>query len=149
LRATERRAPGPGEVQIAVEAAGLNFLDVLLALGVMPNDLPGTSNTPLVPGGECAGRIVAVGEGVTDLAVGEPVIARTASAFASHVTTKATLVLPRPRGLSAIEAAAIPVASLTAWYALDEVARLKPGERVLIHAATGGVGLAAVQWAQH
>src|SRR5262249_10529204 len=65
------------------------------------------------------------------------------------VTTMAALVLPRPAELSATEAATIPIASLTAWYALDQVARLQPGERVLIHAATGGGGLAAVQWAEH
>nr|WP_233261551.1 type I polyketide synthase [Vitiosangium sp. GDMCC 1.1324] len=149
LRVAERRAPGRGEVQIAVEAAGLNFLDVLLALGVMPHDTAGEPNAPLVLGGECAGRIVAVGEGVSGLAVGQPVIALAGGAFASHVTTSATLVLPRPSGLSATDAAAMPIAYLTAWYALDRVARLQPGERVLIHAATGGVGLAAVQWARH
>jgi NADPH:quinone reductase-like Zn-dependent oxidoreductase/acyl carrier protein len=149
LRATERRSPGPGEVEIAVEAAGLNFLDVLLALGVMPNDLPGKANGPLLLGGECGGRVVAVGEGVTGLAVGQAVVALAGGAFASHVTTSARLVLPRASGLSAIEAASLPVAYLTAWYALDRIARLGPGERVLIHAATGGVGQAAVQWAQH
>jgi NADPH:quinone reductase-like Zn-dependent oxidoreductase/acyl carrier protein len=148
LRAMERRVPDPGEVQIAVEAAGLNFLDVLLALGLMPNDLPGEPGAPLLLGGECVGRVVAVGEGVCGLVVGQPVIALARGALASHVTTKASLVLPRPAGLSATEAAAMPIAYLTAWFALDRVARLKPGERVLIHAATGGVGLAAVQWAQ-
>jgi acyl transferase domain-containing protein/NADPH:quinone reductase-like Zn-dependent oxidoreductase/NAD(P)-dependent dehydrogenase (short-subunit alcohol dehydrogenase family)/acyl carrier protein len=147
LRATERRAPGAGEVEIAIEAAGLNFHDVLLALGAIPNDLPGEPNTPL--GGECAGRIVAVGKGVIGLVVGQAVIALAGRTFASHITTPATLVLPRPLGLSVTQAAALPVAYLTAWYALERVACLRPGERVLIHAATGGVGLAAVQWAQH
>nr|WRX36515.1 hypothetical protein [Cystobacterineae bacterium] len=149
LRGTERRPPGPGEVEIAVETAGLNFLDVLLAMGVMPNDTAGASQGPMVLGGECAGRIVAMGEGVEGLEVGQAVIAFAGGAFASHVTTAATYVLPRPTALSAVEAAAMPVAYLTAWYALDRVARLQRGERVLIHAATGGVGLAAVQWARH
>ncbi|KYF49377.1 hypothetical protein BE04_23035 [Sorangium cellulosum] len=149
LRVTERRAPGLGEVEIAVDAAGLSFNDVQLALGMVPDDLPGKPNPPLLLGGECAGRIVAVGEGVNGLVVGQPVIALSAGAFATHVTTSAALVLPRPQALSATEAAAMPVAYLTAWYALDRIARLQPGERVLIHAATGGVGLAAVQWAQH
>ena len=149
LRVAERRPPSPGEVEIAVEAAGLNFLDVLLALGVMPNDVPGETAGPMGLGGECAGRIVAVGEGVSGLAVGQPVLALARGAFASHVIVPAALVLPRPAGLSAPEAAAFPVAYLTAWYALSRVARLQQGERVLIHAATGGVGLAAVQWAQH
>ncbi|KYG01556.1 hypothetical protein BE21_56465 [Sorangium cellulosum] len=149
LRVTERRAPGPGEVEIAVEAAGLSFFDVQLALGMMLDDLPGGPTPLLLLGGECAGRVVAVGEGVNGLGVGQPVIALSAGALATHVTTSATLVLPRPQALSATEAAAMPVAYLTAWYALDRIARLQPGERVLIHAATGGVGLAAVQWAQH
>ncbi|NMO18054.1 SDR family NAD(P)-dependent oxidoreductase [Pyxidicoccus fallax] len=149
LRVTERRPPGPGEVEIAVEAAGLNFLDVLLALGVMPDDMPGAADGPLVLGGECAGRIVAVGEGVSGLSVGQPVIALARASFASHVTAPAALVVPRPDSLSASQGAAIPIVYLTAWYALSKVARLQKGERVLIHAATGGVGLAAVQWAQH
>ena len=149
LRATEPHPPGRGEVQIAVEAAGLNFHDVLLAMGVMPDNLRGEPDVPLGLGGECAGRVVAVGEGVNGLTVGQPVMALARGALASHVTTPASLVLPRPAGLSATEAAAMPVTSLLAWYALDKVARLQPGERVLIHSATGGVGLAAVQWAQH
>ncbi|WP_158624963.1 type I polyketide synthase [Corallococcus terminator] len=143
------REPGPGEVQIAVDAAGLNFLDVLLALGMMPNDVAEASDAPLLLGGECAGRITLLGEGVTGLAVGQPVVALAQGAFASHLTLPATLVLPGPSGLSATDAAAMPVTYLTAWYALDQVAQLQPGERVLIHAATGGVGLAAVQWARH
>jgi NADPH:quinone reductase-like Zn-dependent oxidoreductase/aryl carrier-like protein len=149
LRAVERRAPGPGEVEIAVEAAGLNFLDVLLALGVMPDDARGEPGGAMVLGGECAGRIVAVGEGVSGLAVDQPVIALARGAFASHVTTPTTLVVPWPPGLSATDAASLPITYLSAWYALSKVARLQRGERVLIHAGTGGVGLAAVQWAQH
>ncbi len=149
LRAMERRVPGHGEVEIAVEATGLNFLDILLALGVMPNDMMGRSRGPMYLGCEFAGRIVSVGEGVLDLAVGDPVVALAPGAFASFITTSATLVLPRPRHLSAPEAASMPIAYLTAYYALEKVARLQRGERILIHAATGGVGLAAVQWAQH
>nr|WRX36518.1 hypothetical protein [Cystobacterineae bacterium] len=149
LRSMARRAPGPGEVELAVEAAGLNFLDVLLALGVMPDDVAGAADGPMVLGGECAGRIVAIGEGVTGLSVGQPVIALARASFASHVIAPASLVVPRPDSLSASQAASIPIVYLTAWYALSKVARLQRGERVLIHAATGGVGLAAVQWAQH
>nr|AAF62885.1 EpoF [Sorangium cellulosum] len=148
LRATGRRAPGPGEVEIAVEAAGLDSIDIQLAVGVAPNDLPGGEIEPSVLGSECAGRIVAVGEGVNGLVVGQPVIALAAGVFATHVTTSATLVLPRPLGLSATEAAAMPLAYLTAWYALDKVAHLQAGERVLIRAEAGGIGLCAVRWAQ-
>jgi NADPH:quinone reductase-like Zn-dependent oxidoreductase/acyl carrier protein len=145
LRPFAANPPGPGEVQIAVEAAGLNFLDVLLAMGVMPHEGPG--GPPL--GGECAGRVVALGEGVLGLTVGQPVVALGGPAFGTHVVTPALLVLPRPARLSAIEGAAMPTAYMSAWYSLAKVARLSRGERVLIHSATGGVGLAAVQWAQH
>src|SRR5262249_4518370 len=130
-------------------AAGLNFIDVSLAMGVMPNDVPGEHGASLRLGGECAGHIVAVGEGVDGLTVGQSVIALARGTFASHVTTSAMLVLPRPHGPSPTEAAAMPFACRAAGYALDRVARLQPGERVLIHAGTGGMGLAAVQWAQH
>ena len=149
LRPMTRQLPGPGEVEIAVDAAGLNFLDVLLALGVMPDDVSRPPGTPTLLGAECAGHIVALGEGIEGLTIGQPVLALARGSFASHVIAAADLVAPRPSSLSAIDAAAMPTTYLTAWYALDKVARLEPGERVLIHAATGGVGLAAVQWAQH
>ncbi|HEX4448075.1 MAG TPA: acyltransferase domain-containing protein, partial [Polyangiaceae bacterium] len=157
-----RRAPGPGEVEIEVEAAGINFRDVLLSLGVIPDEhLPedparedgasaAAAPRPVQPGVECAGRIIALGPGVTGLAVGDAAIAfARRGAMASHVTTPASLVARRPLALSPAQGASVPVVYLTAWYALEKVARLRRGERVLIHAATGGVGLAAVQWAQH
>ena len=148
LRATAPRPPGPGEVEISVEAAGLNFRDVLLALGVIPSE-PELENEPAPQlGSECAGRIVAVGPGVQGLAVGDAVIAVAAGCFATHLTCSAVLVLQRPHG-TASEQAAIPVAFLTAYYALGKLARLAAGERVLIHGASGAVGLAAIQWARH
>ena len=149
LRERERRPPAAGEVEIAVEAAGLNFLDVLLAMGVMPGDgdVAGATVRDEL-GAECAGRVVAVGPGV-DLAVGDSVVALARGAIGSHVTTPRLFVKPRPASLTAAQAAAMPVAYLTAWYGLEKVGRLRKGERVLIHSATGGVGLAAVQWAQH
>jgi acyl transferase domain-containing protein/NADPH:quinone reductase-like Zn-dependent oxidoreductase/acyl carrier protein/SAM-dependent methyltransferase len=149
LRAVKVDKPGVGEVEIAVDAAGLNFLDVLMALGLMPNDSSGTIERPMLFGGECSGQIVAVGDGVSGLTVGQSVVALARGAFASRVITNANLVFPKPPKLSAQEAAVVPVAYLTAWYALSKVARLTRGERVLIHAATGGVGLAAVAWAKH
>jgi NADPH:quinone reductase-like Zn-dependent oxidoreductase/SAM-dependent methyltransferase len=136
-----RRAPGPGEVEIAVSATGLNFKDVLNALGMYPGD-PG----PL--GGECAGRIVAVGEGVSHRRVGDDVLAVAGGSFASHVIAKAAFVQPRPAGVSAEEGAAFPIAYLTAEFCLGHLAGMKRGERVLIHAAAGGVGMAAVRLAQ-
>ncbi len=141
LRPTARRRPGPGEVEIRVVAAALNFRDVLNAMGVYEGP-PG----PL--GSECAGRIVALGEGVQDLVVGQEVVAMTAGAFRTHVTTAAAFVVAKPEALSFEEAAAAPVAFLTAEYSLNRLGVMKAGDRVLIHAGTGGVGLAAVQLAQ-
>jgi len=148
LRARPRRSPGPGEVEIAVEAAGVNFLDVLTALGLIPrfNDPAGQ---PLELGGECAGRVVAVGAGVDHLRPGDTVVAVCSGGFSAYVVASAALVRPLPRGLTPSEAATLPIAHLTAYYALTRVARLAPGERVLIHAAAGGVGQAAIQWARH
>ncbi|MDI1443200.1 type I polyketide synthase [Polyangium sp. 6x1] len=149
LRPMDRRPPGPGEVEIEVEAAGLNFLDVLLALGALPDDVAGNRERGPRLGVECAGRIVALGDGVLDLALGQEVIALSSSAMATHVTAKRLLVAPKPASLGWEEAAAMPVVALTAYYSLAHVARLRKGERVLIHAGAGGVGMAAIQWARH
>ncbi|WP_197041558.1 type I polyketide synthase, partial [Chondromyces apiculatus] len=137
----ERRAPGPGEIEIAVKASGLNFRDVLRALGRDPGE-------GVEMGGECAGIITAVGEGVQHLAVGDAVMAVALGAFRRFVTVDARLACPPPAGLSAAQAAALPIAFLTAWYALHDLGRLRRGERLLIHAAAGGVGMAAAQIAR-
>jgi acyl transferase domain-containing protein/acyl carrier protein len=146
LRETERRAPGPGEVEIAVKAAGLNFLDVLVALGVIAND-PQAPSAFL--GVECAGTVVATGEGVTGLKPGDRVVALTPGAFASFVTVSSHLVAPIPGALSFAEATTLPISHATAYFSLANRARLARGERVLIHSAAGAVGLAAIQWARH
>ncbi len=145
LRAVERRAPGPGEVEIEVHAAGLNFLDVLAAMGLRPDVSAGD---PIRLGGECAGVVTATGDGVDEFAVGDSVVALAAGAFRRFVLTPATFVVPKPDGLTFEEAATIPIAFMTAQYALEHLGRLTAGERVLIHSAAGGVGLAAVQIAQ-
>jgi acyl transferase domain-containing protein len=141
FRPLTRTAPGPGEVEIRVVAAGLNFRDVLNALGIYPG------NAGLL-GGECSGVIAAAGPDVHSLRVGDPVIATTAGCFGSHVTLPAAYVVPKPAALSFEDAAAIPLAFITADYALNRLARIGSSDRILIHAATGGVGLAAVQLAQ-
>ena len=135
-----RRAPGAGEVEIAVEATALNFKDVLNALGMYPGN-PG----PL--GGECAGRVVAVGAGVTHVQLGDEVMAVAGGSFGSHVIARAELVQPRPASVSVAEAASFPIAYLTAEFCLGHLARMQRGDRVLIHAAAGGVGMAAVRLA--
>ncbi|WP_437759558.1 SDR family NAD(P)-dependent oxidoreductase [Sorangium sp. So ce1389] len=144
LREIRRRPPGPGEVEIAVDAAGLNFLDVMKALGTYPGMAPG----PVALGNECAGRVVGVGEGVRGLEIGQEVIAVAPGAFATHVTAPARAVAPKPARLTPAQAAAIPSVFMTAWYALNHLGRARRGERVLIHAASGGTGLAALQIAR-
>ncbi len=137
----KRRPPGSGEVEIAVHATGLNFKDVLNVLGIYPGD-PG----PL--GAECAGRVTAVGPGVTHVRAGDDVLALAGGSFASHVMARMELVQPLPAGASFEEGASFPVAFLTAEYCLSHLAGMRAGNRVLIHAAAGGVGMAAVKLAQ-
>ena len=146
--AIERRSPAAGEVEIEVEAAGLNFVDVLVALGAIPDPSGPSEQKPIALGGECAGRIVALGAGVSELSLGDEVMAIAPAAFSTHVIASAQLVVRKPARLSLLEAAGVPIAFTTAYHALHRVARLAAGERVLIHAATGGVGLAAVALAQ-
>jgi acyl transferase domain-containing protein/acyl carrier protein len=136
-----RRPPGPGEVELKVLASGLNFRDVLNVLGMYPGE-PG----PL--GDECVGEVARVGPDVADLKLGDLVFGMAAGSHASFTTTQAELVVRLPEGLSIEEAATLPIAYLTAHYALTYLGGLQAGERVLIHAAAGGVGLAAVQLAQ-
>jgi acyl transferase domain-containing protein/NADP-dependent 3-hydroxy acid dehydrogenase YdfG/acyl carrier protein len=136
-----RQEPKPHEVEIEVEAVGLNFLDLLSVLGNRP-DQPGRAQ-PL--GAECAGRVAAVGDRVTELAAGDEVVTIAPGAFANRTTTDARLVVRKPPALTFAAAATLPIAFTTAYYALHEVARLRPGERVLIHSAASGTGLAAVQ----
>jgi NADPH:quinone reductase-like Zn-dependent oxidoreductase len=134
--------PGPGEVRIAVRAAGLNFAEVSARQGIYPDAPP----LPTVVGYEVAGTIDALGKGVEGLAIGERVWAL--CRFGGHaelVCTRADLVRPMPSGLSFVEAAAIPVAYSTAVMLVSSYGRVRPNERVLIHMAAGGVGVAAIQ----
>ena len=139
-----RRTPGRGEVEIEVKAAALNFRDVMKALGIYPTE---SANDEL-PGDECAGVITAIGAGVKGLAIGEAVVAIGGGCIASYVTLPAGLVFRMPARLTFDEAVTVPVPFLTAWHALHEVGRIRKGESVLLHAATGGVGLAALQVAR-
>ena len=131
--------PAPGEVTVRVDSSGLNFRDVVNVLGLV-GDLG-----PL--GGEFSGTIVAAGDGVDRVAVGDRVIGVGPGCFARWVTVDARLVVAQPKGLGADAAATIPIAFLTAWIALHDIAEIRHGERVLVHAAAGGVGMAAVQLA--
>ncbi|MEU4894852.1 SDR family NAD(P)-dependent oxidoreductase [Streptomyces sp. NPDC044780] len=141
--------PGPGEVVIEVRAAALNYADVMVSRGLVPPmaETPDTG-VPLL-GGECAGVVVRVGAGVTDRAVGDRVMVPHAGSLASHLRCRARLTIPVPEGMSCTEAATIPTVFATVHYGLDYLARLRPGETILVHGAAGGVGLAALRYAEH
>ncbi len=150
LRATVRSQPQAGEIEIQVKAAGLNFIDIMRAMGIYPGLDP---HAPVALGGECAGVITAIGAGVKDFQVGDAVVAITpafqhVSLFSSYVTLPADLAMPKPQHLSFNEAATYPLVFLTCYYALHYLGRMSAGERLLVHSATGGVGLAAIQLAQ-
>ena len=141
-------APGPGEVAVQVCAAGLNFRDVMWAMGMLPDEalLDGFAGPTL--GLECAGEVTAVGSGVTGFAPGDRVMAFAPASLASHAVTAAHAVMRMPEQLSFAAAATIPVAFLTVAYSLGHLARLEAGESVLVHGGAGGVGLAAIQYAK-
>ncbi|MGI9467001.1 MAG: acyltransferase domain-containing protein, partial [Rubripirellula sp.] len=139
-----RKSPEAGQIEIEVHAAGLNFSDVLKALGLYP----GITDDIVPLGLECSGVISAVGPGVTRWSVGDEVMAVVPYGFASHCITSEDGAIHKPDTLDHEDAAAIPLAFLTAEYCLRKVADLEAGERVLIHAGAGGVGLAAIQIAK-
>ncbi|MBB5936996.1 type I polyketide synthase [Streptomyces zagrosensis] len=136
-----RQPLADGQLRVEVHAAGINFRDVVVGLGMVPGQ------TGL--GGEGAGVVTGVGPGVAGVAVGDRVMGVFDRAFGPVTLTDARLVTPIPEGWSYQQAAAVPIAYLTAWYGLAHLGRVQAGESVLIHAATGGVGTAAVQIARH
>ena len=134
-------APAPGEVLLRVGAVAANFPDVLLARGqyqVRPE-------LPFVPGVECSGTIVAVGDGVTGLEVGHRVVAAKIGVLAEYAVVAASAVQRVPDALSDVAASGLTIAYQTAWFALHRRAALRSGEWLLVHAAAGGVGVATVQ----
>lgn len=132
-------APGAGEVEVEVRAAGLNFRDVLTALGAYPGEAR--------IGHECAGRVVRVGTGVDDLSPGDPVLVFRSGCFGSRVVAPREWVFPAPASLGPAESATVPVVFGTAYHALHRIADIGPGDRVLVHSGAGGVGMAAIQLA--
>lgn len=139
----ERRAPGPGQVEVRVSAASLNLRDVMNALGLLP---AGSERREL--GSDFAGTVTAVGPDVEGFGPGDRVVGIGDGTAGSFVVTTATLLRTLPAGMTEAQAAALPTAYLAAWYALCHPARLAPGRSVLVHAATGGAGLAAVALAR-
>lgn len=143
-----RHAPPAGHIEVELIATGLNFRDVMLAMGLLFDDVLDEGLAGAVYGLECAGRVVAMGEGVHGFAVGDLVMGFGQNSFASHAIGPQEAFIAIPEGVSPEAAAGLPVAFYTAWYALIELARLRAGETVLIHGGAGGVGLAAIQIAR-
>ncbi len=132
---------GAGQVRVGMRAAGLNFRDVLIALGAYP----GVGDI----GREGAGVVLELGPGVEDLVVGDCVMGALEGAFGPVAVSDRRLLTRMPEGWSFAEAASVPIVFLTAYYALCDLACVQRGERLLVHAAAGGVGMAAVQLAQY
>jgi NADPH:quinone reductase-like Zn-dependent oxidoreductase len=151
LREIPTPEPGPGEVRVRVEAAGVNPIDWKTRSGL--GAAKSFGGKPFVVGWDVAGVVDALGPDATGFEPGDPVLgmARFPSpdgAYAECVTAPAGHFRPRPAELSVVEAAALPLAGMTAWQSLVDVGHLEAGQRVLIHAAAGGVGHLAVQIAK-
>lgn len=145
LRESPDPQPGPGQVRVRVRAAGINFADIMMRMGLYP----GAPALPFVPGYEAAGVVDALGGGVSGVKEGDRVVAPTNfGGYADTLLADAGEIFPIPEGKSFEEAAALAVNYLTAYEALIEQGHLQEGRRVLIHGAAGGVGIAATQVAK-
>ncbi|MFE5604724.1 SDR family NAD(P)-dependent oxidoreductase [Streptomyces coelicoflavus] len=150
--AQTRHRPGPGEVEIRLDATSVNFINVLQAMGVY-QQFSTDEDRQDVSAFDGAGVVTAVGEGVREVRQGDRVAAMfvdgsRSAVMSSFATVHAGCLLPVPDSMRSQDAAALPCAYLTAWYALRHLAGLRPGERVLIHSASGGTGLAALNLAR-
>ena len=146
-RETARRAIGADEVEVEVAAVGLNFRDLMAVSGVLPTDAEPSAAIQAL-GLELAGSVRSVGGNVRDLVSGDHVLGMARGTLCRSIVMPRGALVRAPGGLSHRDAATIPSAYMTAHYALDELARLQPGETVLVHSATGGVGLAAIALAR-
>ncbi|MGQ0777110.1 MAG: SDR family NAD(P)-dependent oxidoreductase [Pseudonocardiales bacterium] len=148
-RPTRIPEPQSGEVVIAVAAAGLNYRDIMISTGLVPSSR--YSRWPDVAdlGLECAGTVIAVGPDVAQPSVGDRVAGAALGCFGSHALGRADRLIPIPENMTFAEAATLPVVLLTVQHSLSHLARLAAGETILVHGAAGGVGLAALQYAQY
>jgi NADPH:quinone reductase-like Zn-dependent oxidoreductase len=145
LREAPDPEPGPGEIRIAVRAAGINFADIMQRMGLYPTSF----KIPYAPGFEAAGIIDRIGPGVTTWREGDRAAALVpCGGYASMVVTAADRAVPLPPAMTFEEAAAMPVVYVTAYHMMVRQGQLRRGERILIHTAAGGVGLAAIQLAR-
>nr|WP_242431801.1 type I polyketide synthase [Burkholderia ambifaria] len=138
-----------GEVEIEPMATGLNFRDVMYAMGLLSDEAVETGFAGATIGMEMSGRVARVGPDVDGFATGDVVLGFAPASFATRVVTRATAIARKPDSMSFEEAATVPTTFFTAYYALCELARLRRGERVLVHGGAGGVGIAAIQLARH
>ena len=140
--------PAPGEVLVDVRAVGVNFADVVVRLGLYESAKKYVG-WPITPGFEISGEVAALGEGVDDLKAGERVFGLTRfGGYASRICVPRSQLFRVPQALSHAQAATFPTVFLTAYYALRQIYHVRPGATVLVHAAAGGVGLAALQLAR-
>lgn len=151
LHWTQNRRPEPAadEVCVEVKYTGLNFRDVMWSMGMLPDEALENGFSGPTMGMECSGVISSTGKDVKGWKPGDEVICFAPACFATHAVTKASAIVRKPSTMSFAEGATIPVAFITAWYSLKHLARMQPGESILIHGAAGGVGLAALQIAEH
>ena len=138
-----------GEVEVRTHATGLNFRDVMYLMGLLPDEAVENGFAGASLGLEFAGVVSRVGPGVDDLQAGDKVMGFGSACFASHVVTRADALARMPEHWSFAAGATVPTVFLTVYYALKQLANVEPGERVLIHGAAGGVGIAAIQLAKH
>jgi len=142
IREATQPVPGPGEVRVRVRASGVNFADIMARMGLYPDAPP----MPCVVGYEVSGEIDALGDGVAGFSVGERVLALTRfGGYSDAVVVPVEQIAAMPETLTFVKAAAIPVNYLTAWLMLVRLGGVRQGDRVLVHAAAGGVGQAALQ----
>ena len=137
------------EIEVRTRATGLNFRDVMYLMGLLPDEAVEKGFAGASLGLEFSGIVSRVGSGVTHLQEGDAVMGFGSSCFASHIVTRADAVALMPQGWAFEAAATVPTVFLTVYYALKQLADVQPGERVLIHGAAGGVGIAAIQLARH
>lgn len=136
---------GADEVRISVKATGLNFRDVMWAMGLLPEEALENGFSGPTMGLEASGVVTAVGANVTHVMPGDAVVGFAPACFGTVITTKSEAVAKMPVGLTFAEAASVPVVFFTSWYAISYLGRARRGESILIHGAAGGAGLAAIQ----
>ncbi len=137
------------EIQIKPQAAGLNFRDVMYAMGLLSDEAVENGFAGPTLGMELAGTVTKVGSAVTEFKKGDEVMGFAPACFSSRVITQTTAITHKPKGWSFEEATTVPTTFFTVYYALKHLAQIEPGEKILIHGAAGGVGIAAIQYARY